>query len=50
MLWGALDGKKLETARSQIQFLITNVGAQFQDDKIDEPLRAKFAWLAKELK
>jgi hypothetical protein len=50
VLWGALDGKKLETARDQIQFLITNVGAQFQDDKIDEPLRAKFAWLAKELK
>jgi hypothetical protein len=50
MLWGALDGKKLETAKTQIEFLITSLGAQFQNEKIDEPLRAKLLWLAQELK
>lgn len=48
--WGALDGKKLETARGQIDFLITNLGPQFQHEKISEPLRQKFLWLAGELK
>lgn len=48
--WGAVDGKKLDTAKSQIEFLITNLGPQFQNEKIVEPLRQKYLWLAGELK
>ena len=48
--WGSIDGKKLDTARSQIEFLITNLGSQFKNEKIAEPLRQKYLWLAKELK
>ena len=50
--WGQLDGKKLETAKSQIEFLAnpSNLGSQFKHELIDEPMRQKYLWLAEELK
>jgi outer membrane protein assembly factor BamD (BamD/ComL family) len=48
--WGQLDGKKLETARNNIGFLVSNLGAQFKHEQIDEPTRQKFVWLNGQLK
>jgi hypothetical protein len=50
--WGQIDGKKLETAKTQIEFLANpaNLGAQFQHELMPEPLRQKYLWLYGELK
>lgn len=48
--WGQVDGKKLSSAKKQIGNLSTNLGAQFKHEKIPEPMRQKFLWLANDLK
>lgn len=48
--WGQLDGKKLESAKKQLEFLVRNLDAQFTHENMPEDLQQKFVWLYRELR
>ena len=50
LMWSEVDGKKLDTAKEMIGYMSTNLGAQFQHEKIPESMRQKYLWLASKLK